>query len=212
MKSVLLPFLFALTFTAFGSSSDLIVQKSSADKPFDVHHNITGFCRDLSTDIVNIDVAVHESKLKVKMKMSQNIISGFGYREYYFWVGATPSKKVGYQPYNPHSVAWPDFYATNRVFLSFNGNQFTGQDKTKLAVQNCLESDCSEDAGMILTDEVKYTVNGKFIEFEVPRSVLPLIGSEKNVKFGFTTYYEIAQCNGEDDFPDWDEKSFNINL
>lgn len=204
-NTLLLAILLATTSTtAFASSFE--------DRKGDVHHNIQGFCNDLSTDIINVDVKVEEKILKVKMDMSKNISRGFGYREYYFWVGATPSQKIGYQPYNPAAVAWPDFYATNRVFLSLNGDHYTGKDKIILGTQDCLETDCSQDYGIRRSTELNAKISGNTVEFEVPRSLLPKIGNEKNVKFGFTTYYEFMQCNGEDDFPDWDENSLDLIL
>ena len=210
MKSLVFIIALVSSFASLASSESILVKENDTIK--DVHHNINNFCQDPATDIASVEVEILESVLKVKMQMTKEIGKRPGYREYYFWVGATPSKSVGYRPYDPHSVAWPDFFATNRVFVSFNADVYSGREKNIVSVQDCLTSDCSNDQGLVRSEGVKYKVQGNVIEFEVARSTLPLIGSEDSVKFGFTTYYSFAQCEGEDDYPNWDEQSLKIDL
>jgi hypothetical protein len=185
-----------------------------ADPVGDIDHNINGFCRFDHTDIKNIQAVWRRDGLILKMDLAK-AHKRIGYQEYYFWLDVDPAAKKGYQPYDPYSVAWPNLYADYRVMLSYDYN--TDDESTaprqRFYIQDCRKSDCSQDAvtkGLNASQALH--VEGATVAFLVSPEDVPEIASAKSINMGATTYYQFAQCNGEDDAPQWGRRAVSLVL
>ena len=174
-----------------------------ADPIGDVDNSIKGLCHDISTDLTSNQIEETKDQFIVTMTMSQKIIRNMGYREYYFWIDTHPGVHAGYRPYLPYSVAWPNLFAEYRIFLSLTADAPQNVDVQKVTMQNCLTSNCENDQGMRMDQNLKAEIKGSQIIFTWPKSLIPDLQAAKKWKIGFTTYYSYFQCSGEDDSPQW---------
>ena len=163
------------------------------------------------TDLVSTDIKKEGSEFVVRMEVTEDIKKTGGYKEYYFWLDLTHDKRA-YQPYDPDSVAWPDLYANYRIFYSLDSN--TGSDwvAERIAVQNCLTSNCAVDTELNRTDAVKVSIDKNVVEFRWPDDMLPEMKNLKKFRIGYTTYFDKRYCHGEDDSPQWGQKAWRVNL
>ncbi len=213
--ALLLSALVAVGSPSFAQTQDQprnIQHNLNLDPKLDLHTNISNFCRSPDTDIIMTSLERRDGKYTVTMEMNAPINKSLGYKEFYFWIDATNNKQKGYQPYLPHSVAWPDLYADYRIFYSINANVTPPfiKAKEKVTLQKCLETDCAKDSGMRLASAISVEVNDATITFQWPVGLLPELDASSRIKIGYTTYFELMQCNGEDDSPQWGEKAFRI--
>jgi hypothetical protein len=176
----------------------------------DVDHSMKGFCTDISTDIIRNKIEESGDDFIVTMTMSRPIALNQFYREYYFWIDTNSGSHKGYRPYLPYSVAWPDMYADFRFFLSLNSDSFTTEDVKKVTIQNCLQTNCENDQGMIAVPKLDVKIEGSQIIFKWPKTLIPELNSAKKWRVGFTTYYSYFQCSGEDDSPQWGKECFHL--
>lgn len=185
-----------------------------ADPANDVHHNIQNTCMNKDTDILSTHFQRDAAKMQdsVVMQMAIPVNAKLGYKEFYFWLDIDPGAKTGYQPYNPDAVAWKNFYADYRIFTSFNSDLRTGKTVQKVTLQKCSESNCAQDYGMRSTSEIQVEVKGNLVTFTWPSKLIPESLNISKMKIGYTTYYELFHCNGEDDSPQWGDNAFVIDL
>lgn len=193
----------------------VLAQVHFVDLVKDVHHNINGFCQDLSTDIQNGVVVFESEYIHVEMNMTKDItLFPDGYREFYFWIDVDPKRKNGYAPYLPNDIAWKNFFADYRIFLSINSFSMDIQSsKVSFGLQNCKKSDCSKDLIVKQSyEKLQYHIKDSKITFKIHRSLLPEMVDLSLSQWAFTTYYQLAQCNGEDDYPQWGSKALKIKV
>jgi hypothetical protein len=185
-----------------------------ADPANDVHHNINNGCYVRDTDIIStrFERNVRTMEDSVEMELAAPINTRLGYKEFYFWIDADPGTKKGYQPYNPDSVAWKNFYADYRIFASFNNDMRSGASSAFVGLQSCATSDCSKDGGLISNSSISVRVQGNKIHFKWPSHLVGESLTASKIKIGYTTYYELVQCNGEDDAPQWGQPAYDIEL
>lgn len=208
LKTSLALFILAPTASYAGLSN------RNSDPENDVHFNIAGFCQNAHTDILSTNFRRENSEYIVEMTMTQKISKAAGYKEYYFWLDLTHDKTRGFQPYLPYSVAWPDLYANYRIFYSVNAGVVPPfmQAKEKVRLQNCVESNCALDSALASSTQIKVSVTENIVTFRWPVGLLPELEKSKNIRIGYTTYYELMQCNGEDDSPQWGEEALRISF
>lgn len=198
--------------TATFISSMAQASQYKADPVKDLHTNIPGYCQSPGTDIISTSFERVADEYIVKMLMSAPIDKRLGYKEFYFWMDVTHNSSKGYQPYLPHSIAWPDLYADYRIFYSINANATPPfvKAKEKVMLQKCFESNCAQDYGMIPNSAISVDVQGATVTFQWPVELLPELDSSAKIRIGYTTYFELTHCNGEDDSPQWGEDAFTI--
>lgn len=177
-------------------------------------------CLGMSTDIVRTEIKTVcensnencQSHYSVTITLSENFRTNRGYREYYFWVDVDPDKKIGYQPYNPYDVAWPDLYADYRFMFTVNANHDRFYEIPSLKVQNCSRVNCAQDEGMQNYKDLDLQIEGKNITFKWPIGMISKLEKSRHWKVGFTTYQESEDgtCSGEDDAPQWGRKAYNF--
>ncbi len=197
------------------SSSLSFASNFNTDPAHDQDMNIKGaMCFSPNTDLLSTDFQRTADKYTVTMKMREKIEKVRGYKEYYFWLDVSHNTKKGYQPYLPYSVAWPDLYADYRIFYSIDANTgaYAVPAKEKITVQSCLETDCAKDYGMRYSQHVKVTANEDTVTFEWPVGLLPDLDKSAKIRVGYTTYYSLGPCNGEDDSPQWGSRAHVIDL
>ncbi|MBS1970994.1 MAG: hypothetical protein JSU04_11840 [Bdellovibrionales bacterium] len=209
MKNLKL-FVIAFLTTAHAFAADNV----KTDPVGDIDNSITA-CPDVGTDMVETSFSREGENFVATMKMSKNIDNTFGYKEYYFWIDVNQTDKkghpVGYQPYDPESVAWPNMYADYRIFLSLDANNESHRAYPSVRMQDCAASDCSKDGGLRYEDNIKVDIKGNEVIFTWPKSLVPAIESAASLKVGYTTYYEIGgACHGEDDSPQWGRNAYVI--
>lgn len=175
----------------------------------DVDHDLN-ICNDLQTDMIQNNFSAQDDKYVVTMTMSKNVQSDFGYKEYYFWVDVDPTRRKGYQPYDPESVAWPNMYADYRIMLQLDANNDEHKAYPAVKIQNCTDSDCSQDGGLHYADDVKVEIQGPNVIFTWPKTMIPEMAAASTLRVGYTTYYDYSYCNGEDDSPQWGKNAWTI--
>ena len=185
----------------------------NSDPVGDIDKKPGAWCEDLQTDLVSTDFNRVGDEFVVQMEMTKEIKKDVGYKEYYFWLDIN-HPNGGYQPYNPQSVAWPDLQANYRIYYSINANVDSDEPvDEKIAYQPCMNGgDCSQDQGMLQDNKIKVSIDKKTVTFRWPVSLLPEMAKAKNIRVGYTTYFEHQGCNGEDDSPQWGRNAFKINL
>ena len=193
-------------------------QTLKTDPIGDIHYQgLRSTCFGMTTDIVKTEIKTlcesgnQSCRHSVSITLSESFKSNYGYREYYFWVDADPEKEIGYQPYNPSDVAWPDLFADYRFFFSVNANHNRYYDFPILKVQNCSTVDCAQDSGMESYADLDLQIWDNKITFEWPSDMIPSLGNSRHWKVGFTTYQESkdGSCSGEDDAPQWGNKAYD---
>jgi len=199
-----------VTAAAVLMSPKIFADNLHTDKAGDVDHSIKSMCHDLQTDMVSNEFTRDGDKYVVKMTMAEDIQKDYGYKEYYFWLDVDPEKRKGYQPYDPESVAWPDMYADYRIFMSLDANNDDHIAWPRIMSQDCIATDCSKDEGMRYADDIKVDIAGKTVTFSWPVGLFSKMDAAKVMKLGYTTYYEMGACHGEDDSPDWGNRAWVI--
>ncbi|MGE3609938.1 MAG: hypothetical protein AB7I27_10165 [Bacteriovoracaceae bacterium] len=166
------------------------------------------FCSRRDTDVVKIEYKrdVQKGMEIVTFELATKVDISSGYKEFYFWLDVTGDNK-GYRPYDPDSVAWPGFYADYRVFVAYDVNPFSGAEK-RVALQDCRITDCSNDLGLYPNWNISEKVEGNKVTIWWPLTLIPELLTAKKFRIGYTTYYQMGACHGEDDAPQWGEKSF----
>jgi hypothetical protein len=170
-------------------------------------------CVDMQTDLVSTEFSREGDRFVAKMNVTTDVkrYFGSGYKEYYVWIDVNPGSRKGYQPYDPESVAWPDLYADYRIFYSLNANNDDGSTRSKIASQDCSATNCAEDGGLYWDPAVSVDIIGKTVTLSWPVTRFPKMAAAKNLKVGFTTYYEIGgACHGEDDSPQWGRNAWAV--
>lgn len=185
-----------------------------ADPANDIHHNINNGCYAKDTDIISTRFERNTRTMQdsVEFVLAAPVNTRIGYKEFYFWIDTDPGTKKGYQPYNPHSVAWKNFYADYRIFASFTNDLATKASSSFVGIQRCASSDCATDSGLVRTSGVSVRVEGNKVNFQWPSHLIAESVTATNIKIGYTTYYEFFQCNGEDDAPQWGQPAYDIEL
>lgn len=180
----------------------------------DVDNKPVAWCQDLETDLKSTDFKREGDEYVVQMEVTKEIKKTDGYKEYYFWLDITHDSNKGYTPYLPDSAAWPDMFANYRIFYSVNvyRDENGSRPEERIAIQNCFERDCSRDEGMYSTNDVKVSVVGNTVTFRWPVNLLPEMAKHKKIRVGYTTYYDMQMCNGEDDSPQWGRNAWEIKL
>lgn len=195
-------------------SSSLSAPVTQKDPVGDLHMNITGMCQSPATDIVSTRFEKKDQQYIVTLQLVSSVSKMMGYKEYYFWLDVTHNKQKGYRPYMPDSAAWKNFYADYRVFYSVDANDRPPfvHPYEKVTVQKCLETDCSKDQGMLINKNIQVQTLDNSIVFKWPVGMLPDLDLAKKIKVGYTTYFSLMQCNGEDDSPQWGESAYDVEL
>lgn len=206
--------LFSIFFVSQASlaATNLSVNKNFKDMNGDIDNNIKGFCSFNETDLVGLSFKETSNEFIVTFKTVKEINLKSGYKEFYFWLDIDPGRSVGYQPYNPDSVAWPNMYADYRIFMSTDPNNYENKAITRIALQDCSVSDCSQDSGLYANASISAVIVGDTVVFSWPKTLLPRLKAAQKIRFGATSYYQIAQCNGEDDFPQWGDPAPEIRM
>lgn len=211
MKNLKL-FVIAFLTTAHAFAADKVVTDPAGDID---QQGVKSMCMTgTQTDMIETTFSREGDNFVATMTMTEDIGLGRGYKEYYFWIDVNQKDKrgrpVGYQPYNPDSVAWPDMYADYRIFMSLDANNSEGRAYPNVRLQNCSESDCADDAGLRYTQDIKVEIKGPKATFTWPKSLLPDVEAAKSLKLGYTTYHEIGYCHGEDDAPQWGKNAIVV--
>ena len=161
-----------------------------SDPKGDVDHNPKGAnCVDLQTDIISTNLSRNDGYFMVEMQMSQKIEKTEGYKEYYFWLDVTHDSRNGFQPYMPDDVAWPNFYADYRIFYSIDAKS-PGNKYISVRTQDCKEHYCGSDDYLEVNKEVAVGVDNDKVYFVWPVGMFPEMEKAKQIRVGYTTYYE----------------------
>lgn len=204
--------LFVFSISTAHAANNLFVKKTFTDQTKDIDYNIKGICHNRDTDIKSVTFKATENEYILTIEMLTEINLKSFYREYYFWLDVDPAKKDGYQPYNPFSVAWPNMYADYRIFMSIDANNYENQPITRVGLQDCHKSDCAEDQGMYPEYSIHSVIIGNKVVFSWPKGLIIPLDRAREFLLGITTYYQFAQCNGEDDSPQWGFPSHLIRM
>lgn len=194
------------------SATSFAETATQTDAAGDVQFNLPEVCQNLNTDIVSTSLRREDSDYVVDMEMSQMIDVNEGYKEYYFWLDLNHDRARGYQPFLSHSVTWPDLFANYKIFYSVNAGvvaPFTVA-KEKVRLQNCHETNCALDSDLRSSEQISVSVAENVISFRWPAGLLPELEKTKNIRVGYSSYYELMECNGEDNSPEWGEPAFQI--
>jgi hypothetical protein len=205
---------FLLFIIGLYASASLASARSQKDPVGDLHMNISGLCQSPTTDIVSTHFEKIDNQYVVTLQLVSPVSKMMGYKEYYFWLDVTHNTKKGYRPYMPDSAAWKNFYADYRIFYSVDANDRPPfvQPYEKVTVQKCLETDCSKDQGMLMNKNIQVETIGSSVIFRWPVGIFSDLDLAKKIKVGYTTYFALMQCNGEDDSPQWGEHPHEIEL
>jgi len=205
--------LFIVLFSQLSNATTILGEKKYRDPKGDIDHNMKGGgCPWDGIDLAGMTIKKTDSEFIVTLEMTKEIKQSMGYREYYFWLDYDPSRRRGYQPYNPSSVAWPNMYADYRIFVSVDSNNWEGTTDTKIGIQDCHQSDCAQEYGIDYFIIVNVTIAGKKVIYSWPRVSLPKLDRSNHLLIGATTYYQLAHCNGEDDLPQWGDPAHEIRF
>lgn len=191
------------------SFAETIVQN---DAEGDVQLNLPEVCQHQPSDIVSTSLHRENSDYVVEMAMSQPINPVEGYKEYYFWLDLNHDGARGYRPSLSQSVTWPDLLANYKVFYSLDAGvvpPFT-VPKERIRLQNCHETNCAFDSDLRSSEYIAVDITDNVISFRWPVGLLPELEKSKNIRVGYSAYYELMECNGEDNSPEWGEPAFQI--
>lgn len=182
------------------------------DAEGDVQLNLSEVCQTLPADIVSTSLRREASDYVVDMEMSQIVDPNAGYKEYYFWLDLNHDRTRGYQPYLSNSVTWPDLFANYKIFYSVNAGvvpPFT-LPKERIRIQNCHDTNCAFDSDLHSSEEISVSIFANVVSFRWRAGLLPELEKTKNIRVGYSSYYELLECNGEDNSPEWGEPAFQI--
>jgi len=209
-KTFLNTFITCLLFNSTGLAEN--VKHSFKDPINDIHYNMKGTCKFQETDILSTDISRSENDFTLVITTKENIKDEKNYREFYFWLDIDPSKHNGYQPYNPHSVAWPNMFADYRIFTSLTFNEDENKIDQRVAIQDCQTDNCSIDSGLYSNQNISVTIKNNTVTFKWPSQLIPKLDSANKFLLGITTYHQNIFCNGEDDSPQWGKNAFLIEM
>lgn len=205
--------LLAALFTPLMSSAS-VLETVYTDPENDIHHNMAPACgARKDTDIVKTEFLALENEYQVIFHLAAPVNQKAGYKEYYAWVEVNPEDKIGYQPYNPYSVAWPDLYADFRVMLAIEGAEHPlAPPSYRVLSQDCKATDCSKDDGLKANSRIKAKVEGNIVKLAWSKAAFKDLKGKQSVKVGYTSFYDHNFCNGEDDSPQWGENAHDVEL
>lgn len=205
--------LMMVLFSQLSNATTILGERRYRDPKGDIDHSMKGGgCPWDGTDLVGMTIKKTDYEFIVTLEMTREIKQNMGYREYYFWLDYDPARKSGYQPYYPSSVAWPNMFADYRIIVTVDTNNWEGTSEAKIGVQDCHQSNCAEADGINYSAAVNATIVGNKVIYSWPRFYLPKLDRSSEILIGATTYYQLAQCNGEDDLPQWGRPAHAIHF